>query len=210
MEEQILNMHSSLQEYFGDIDIYLFDQILKGRFNGCKTILDVGCGNGRNVVYFLRQSFEVYGIDKSPEAIAQVKELAQQLAPQLPVENFRVGLVEEMPFPDNTFDLVICSAVLHFARNEDHFDKMLRSIWRVLKPGGFMFARLASSIGLEHIVRNLGNKRYYLPDGSERFLVDEPMLLNYTTTLNGELFEYLKTTNVQNLRCMTTWCVRKK
>jgi len=69
-------MQNNLQEYFGNIDIYLFDQLLKGRFNTCKTILDVGCGSGRNLIYFLRQSVDVYGIDSSPDAIAEVKKLA--------------------------------------------------------------------------------------------------------------------------------------
>ena len=74
-----------------------------------------------------------------------------------------------------------------------------------------MFSRLASSIALEHLVlQDLGNGRYHLPDGSDRFLVNEPLLLYYTNALNGELYEPLKTTQVQNLRCMTIWCVLKK
>jgi len=115
-----------------------------------------------------------------------------------------------MPFMDNYFDLVISSAVLHFAYNHTHFDKMVRSAWRVLKPGGFLFARLASDIGIETLVTPLGEGRHLLPDGSERYLVNEDVLLSYTSELNGELYEPIKTTNVQNLRCMTTWCVRKK
>jgi len=203
-------MKGNLQAYLGNIDIYLFDQILKGRFENCKSILDVGCGKGRNLIYFLQQNIDVFGRDKSPAAIADVKLLAQKLAPHLPTDNFRVGLVEELPYAENTFDLIICSAVLHFAQNKTHFDRMVRSIWRVLKPGGFLFVRLASNIGLEHLVQDVGNGRYHLPDGSERFLVNESDLLYYTNMLNGELFEYIKTTNVQNLRCMTTWCVQKK
>jgi len=203
-------MQNTLPEYFGNIDIYLFDQLLKGRFNTCKTILDVGCGSGRNLIYFLRQSVDVYGVDSSPDAIAEVKNLAREIAPHLPAGNFQVGLAEALPFSAATFDLVICSAVLHFAQDQDHFDRMLRSMWHVLKPGGFMFTRLASSIGVEHLVQDLGNGRYHLPDGSDRFLVNEPLLLYYTNALNGELYEPLKTTLVQNLRSMTTWCLRKR
>ncbi len=70
--------------------------------------------------------------------------------------------------------------------------------------------RLASDIGIENLVIDAGNRRYFLPDGSERFLVNEQMLLHYTNKLNGELYEPIKTTNVQNLRCMTTWCLKKK
>jgi len=203
-------MHNNLKEQFGNIDIYLFDQLLKGRFDNCQKVLDAGCGSGRNLVYFLANRFEVYGIDQSIEAIEVTKARAANLAPANPTDNFVVCNVEEMPFADNYFDLVISSAVLHFAYNHVHFEKMLYATWRVLKPGGFLFARLASNIGIEHLVKHLGEGRHLLPDGSQRYLVDEFLLLSYTNKLNGELYEPIKTTNVQNLRCMTTWCLKKK
>ncbi|ASU33092.1 class I SAM-dependent methyltransferase [Mucilaginibacter xinganensis] len=202
-------MQNNLQQLYGNIDIYLFDQLLKGRFDGCQKVLDAGCGGGRNLVYFLRNGFDVYGIDPNPEAIDAVAELAGMLAPDIPASNFQIGAAEDLPFNDATFDLVISSAVLHFAADTSHFENMLRSMWRVLKPGGYLFARLASDIGIETLVNQLGNGRYLLPDGSERFLVNEEMLLAYTSDLNGQLFEPIKTTNVQNLRCMTTWCIFK-
>jgi tellurite methyltransferase len=202
-------MANNSQQLYGNIDIYLFDQLLKGRFDGCKNVLDVGCGSGRNLIYFLQNGYQVCAIDPNDEAIAQVRELAKALAPALPAINFKVAPAEDMPFDDESFHLAICSAVLHFAYDSNHFDAMLRSIWRVLKPGGYLFARLASDTGIESLVTPLANSRYLLPDGSERFLVNEQILLEYTQILGGELFEPIKTTNVQNLRCMTTWCVRK-
>lgn len=202
-------MKNNLREAFGDIDIYLFDQLLKGRFDVCKTVIDVGCGYGRNLVYFLKNGFEVFGVDKDEAAIDEVRRLSDEIAPLNPASNFRVALVEELPFEDGMFDLAICSAVLHFAKDTDHFDKMVRSIWRVLKPGGFLFARLASDIGIERLITPAGNGRYRLPDGSDRYLVNQQVLLDYTGDLNGQLFEPIKTTNVQNIRCMTTWCVQK-
>jgi tellurite methyltransferase len=202
-------MANNLQQLYGNIDIYLFDQLLKGRFNDCKKVLDAGCGGGRNLVYFLQNGYDVYGIDPNAEAIAQVQSLAGTIAPANPAGNFSVCRAENLPFEDDTFDLVISSAVLHFAADSNDFDAMLRSMWRVLKPGGYFFARLASDIGIEDLVIRLGNSRFALPDGSERFLVNEQILLEYTSELGGELFEPIKTTNVQNLRCMTTWCVRK-
>ena len=203
-------MKLNLRETFGNIDIYLFDQLLKGRFNDCQTILDAGCGKGRNVVYFLQNHYQVYGIDPDPVAIAELKQLAKQIAPHYKPENFQVCSIEALPFKNNAFDLVICSAVLHFARSHHHFEEMLYSLWRVLHPGGFLFARLASSMGIEHLVQPTGNGRYQLPDGSERFLVTEQLLLQYTAALHGDLYEPIKTTNVQNLRCMTTWCLQKR
>jgi ubiquinone/menaquinone biosynthesis C-methylase UbiE len=200
---------NNLQQLFGNIDIYLFDQLLKGTYSQCHKILDVGCGGGRNLIYFLQHGYEVHGIDPNPEAIAAVQELSVALTGKNTMGNFNVGFAETMPFDDSTFDLVICSAVLHFAKNRQHFKAMLTKMWQVIKPGGYLFVRLASSIGIENLVQPLGHSRYLLPDGSERFLVTEEDLLHYTQKLNSYLHEPIKTTNVQNLRCMTTWCLQK-
>jgi SAM-dependent methyltransferase len=200
----------NLREWVGEMDIYLFDQLQKGRLDDCKSVLDVGCGGGRNLVYFLRGGFDVFAIDRDPHAIDRVRELAAKLAPALPADNFRVGDIEEMAQDDAGFDAVISCALLHFADDEDHFDRMLGAMWQVLNPGGLFFVRLASSIGLEDRVRKISGRRYTLPDGSERFLVDEPMLLELTERLGGTLLDPLKTTVVQDQRCMTTWCLRKK
>jgi len=202
-------MQTSLQQSFGNIDIYLFDQLLKGTYTKCRKVLDVGCGGGRNLVYFLQNGFEVYGVDPNSDAIAAVRELSSNLSGLNPPDNFIVATAEDLPFKDETFDLVISSAVLHFAKSKQHFESMLFSMWRPLKPGGYFFARLASDIGIESLVKNLGNGQYLLPDGSERFLVNEQQLLYYTGALNAYLYEPIKTTNVQNLRCMTTWCLQK-
>jgi ubiquinone/menaquinone biosynthesis C-methylase UbiE len=202
-------MMITVRELFGDIDIYLFDQILKGRFNSDMKILDAGCGGGRNLVYFLREGYEVFGIDQNRQAIEQVQSLALKLAPNLSQNNFQVSSVEKMPFPAEHFDVVISSAVLHFAGNQEHFHEMLAEMWRVLKSGGLFFARLASSIGIEDRIQQSQNRRFLLPDGSERFLVDEDLLTAAANQLGGIWQEPLKTTNVQNLRCMSTWVLRK-
>lgn len=202
-------MQNNLQQLYGNIDIYLFDQLLKGRFDHCHKIIDIGCGGGRNLHYFLQNGFEVFGIDPNADAIDHVKKLSATLAPENSSANFVVANAEDLIYPYNFFDLAICSAVLHFATSHVHFDAMLRSVWRTLKPGGYLFARLASDIGIETLVQPLGNGVYRLPDGSTRYLVNQQLLLQYTAHLGAELFEPIKTTNVQNLRCMTTWCLRK-
>ncbi len=198
-----------VQAQFGNIDIYLFDQILKGRYQPGQKVLDVGCGAGRNSYFFLKNGFEVYGVDQSPEAIASIQALAASAQNDYPLDRFQLSSIEGMNFKKDSFDIVICNAVLHFAKNDEHFDQMLRSIWQVLKPGGYFFCRLASTIGVEQQVKPLGDRRYELPSGTIWYLVDEAMLLQYTRELQGELIEYIKTTNVQNLRAMTTWCLRK-
>ncbi len=200
----------SLQEQFGQIDIYLFDQLLKGRILPGMRILDTGCGGGRNLVYFLREGYEVCAVDRDQEAVDGVRSLARMLAPALPDSNFRVEPVERMSFDDACADVVISSAVFHFARDDEHFESMLRGAWRVLKPGGLFFCRLGSTIGMESQVESIQGRRYKSPDGSERYLVDEALLLSMGTRFGGELADPLKTTVVQNQRAMTTWVLRKK
>jgi len=199
----------NIQDYFGGIDIYLFDQLLKGRISPPMRVLDAGCGSGRNLVYFLREKYEVSGVDYSAEAIDHTRRLAATLAPELPSGNFRVEAIEEMSFPDATFDLVISSAVLHFAQTEAHWQRMVKEMWRVLAPGGILFARLASTIGVERFVERIEGRRFRLPDGNELFLVDDEMLIAATHELGGELLEPVKTVVVQRRRSMATWCLLK-
>jgi tellurite methyltransferase len=194
---------------FGSIDIYLFDQLLKGHVTSNMKVLDAGCGVGRNLVYFLRSGVDVSGVDQSIESIKQLRSFVAQTAPHLPPENFRHESVESMSFPDATFDFVISSAVLHFARDEEHWQLMVNEMWRVLKTGGILFARLASTVGLEDKVRQIDGRRFHLPDGSDRFLVDYSLLESTTRKLGGEWIESFKTVLVHNQRSMSNWCIRK-
>ncbi|WP_103104918.1 class I SAM-dependent methyltransferase [Brevibacillus reuszeri] len=200
----------NLAEQFGNIDIYLFDQLLKGRITKDMRILDAGCGSGRNLVYFLRNGYTVHAVDRSEEAIRAVRQLGATLAPDWSEEQARVEAVERMSFASESFDFVISNAVLHFAEDEAHFQQMMEELWRVLAPGGMLFIRLASSIGIEDRIKLLGNQRYLLPDGSTRFLVNEETMLETTAALEGSLFEPIKTVNVAGLRCMSTWCLKKE
>jgi tellurite methyltransferase len=193
-----------LRAQFGDIDIYLFDQLLKGRIARGMRVVDAGCGYGRNLVYLLRAGFEAFGVDADPSAVASVRNMAGSLAP-----NFHVAKVEAMPFGNAFADVMISSAVLHFARDDEQFHAMLREMWRVLKPGGLLFCRLASSIGIEGQIQEVQGRRYLLPDGSQRYLVDEAQLLRVAQELGGVLVDPLKTTVVQNQRSMTTWVLSK-
>jgi len=198
-----------LNAAFGNIDIYLFDQLLRGRIVKGMRIFDAGCGSGRNLVYLLRAGFDVSGIDEDPIAISNVRALTRDVAPNLPEARFQVASLEAPGVPDASADVVIVSAVLHFARDQAQFDAMLRGAWRVLAPGGLFFARLASTIGIDGELRHLGGRRYALPDGTNRYLVDEAILLDYARVLGGELLDPIKTSVVQHQRAMTTWVMRK-
>ncbi len=201
---------SDLRSQFGDIDVYLFDQLLRGRLPPRSRVLDAGCGSGRNLVYLLQAGYEVFGLDQDATSIKTVQQLAARLAPHLPAENFRVEAIERNSFPDQFADVVISNAVLHFARDDAQFATMLRATWRVLRPGGLLFCRLASNIGMEQAVTPIAGRWHRLPDGTERYLVDEALLMRFTRELEGELLDPIKTTVVQGQRCMTTWVVRKR
>ncbi len=200
---------SNIRDEFGDIDIYLFDQIQKGRFEAGVTVLDAGCGGGRNLVWLMRNGFDVSAIDVDERAVGAVRAMAGRLAPELASENFRVAELDAIPFASGTFDRVICNAVLHFAADRAQFDRWVAEMWRVLKPGGMFFARLASSIGIEQLLVPTSSGRFMMPDGLELFIVDEQMLRDATASVSGRFLEPVKTTNVENLRCMTTWVLVK-
>jgi tellurite methyltransferase len=201
-------MPLTVQEQFGQIDIYVFDQILRGNIAAGMRVLDAGCGYGRNLVHLLREGCEIFALDESSEAIDHVRNLSASLGTGLPAENFQVGFIERIPFPDASVDVVICNSVLHFARDEDHFRKMLAEMWRVLRPGGLFFCRLGSRIGMDF--EPAGGNSYVIGDGSVWYLVDEAMLLELTEEMNAILVDPLKTTIVQDYRCMTTWVLRKR
>ena len=170
-------------------------------------VLDAGCGYGRNLVYLLRHGCEVLALDADPRGVDYVRRMAQSFDASLPAENFQIGAIEQMPFPDQCADVVLCSSVLHFSRDAAHFQAMLAELWRVLRPSGLLFTRIGSRIGMDFAP--LGNGLYRTGDGSAWFLVDEAMLMAQTARWNATLVDPLKTTIVQNHRCMTTWVVRK-
>ena len=201
-------MNPSVQDQFGQIDIYVFDQILRGNIVPGMRVLDAGCGFGRNLVHLLREGCEVFALDADPEGVAHVRQMAALLNTGLPAANFQVGAIEQMPFTNAFADVVLCNSVLHFARDEQHFRAMLTELWRVLKPGGMLFCRIGSRIGMAFEQAREGI--FSIGDGQEWFLVDEAMLLSLTKELDAVLVDPLKTTVVQDYRCMTTWVLRKR
>jgi SAM-dependent methyltransferase len=201
-------MPLTVQEQFGQIDIYVFDQILRGNIAAPMCVLDAGCGYGRNLVHLLREGCQVFALDADAQAIDHVRLLSASLSTGLPADNFQIGQIEKMPFPSDFADVVLCNSVLHFSRDEKHFHAQLAELWRVLRPGGLLFCRLGSRIGMdfEPVRANI----FRVGDGSEWFLVDEDMLLELTEELNAVQVDPIKTTIVQDYRCMTTWVLRKR
>ncbi|MCC9135224.1 class I SAM-dependent methyltransferase [Pontibacter silvestris] len=200
---------SELSSLFANIDIYLFDQLLKGRINAGMRLLDAGCGNGRNIKYLIQAGLDVFGADVSEVAIQELQELAARIAPHLPQENFTVSDLRSLPYPDACFDVVLCSAVLHFAKSENHFREMVTELWRVLKPDGMLFCRFSTTIGLEGKLHHLQDRFYQMPHGKTWFLADKKILQEVEHQLKAERLEPLKTVLVEEERTMTTWVLRK-
>jgi SAM-dependent methyltransferase len=199
----------SLLEGLGGLDIYLIDQLMKGRLTPGARILDAGCGGGRNSELFLRFGYEVFAVDQAARATRQTLGLAREVGAQRPDGWISRQDVDALGFRSGSFDVVISSALLHFARDREHFGAMVEEMWRVLAPGGLFFARLASTIGIEAEVEALGEGRFRLPNGVEWLLVDRGSLLEWSERLGGRLIEPIKTTVVDDQRAMTTWCLVK-
>lgn len=193
-----------LTEILGNADIYLIDQILKGRYQQNDLILDAGCGSGRNLHYFHKSDFTFYANDNNPEHIENLQKRYPKLA-----TNFKVAALENMSFSDEMFDHVLCNAVLHFAKSETHFKEMFSELVRVLKKGGSLFIRMTSDIGIEGKPTLLHDGVYFLPDGSHRFLLTRDLLNEMLSTHQLSLLENVKSTNVSDLRSMTTLVLMK-
>lgn len=202
--------YSELNKELGNIDIYLLDQILKGRYNKSMKILDVGCGEGRNLIYFLNNGFDIYGIDKNAAAIQMLQYIARTINTKYEHRRFIQSAIEGIPFNEGEFDVIICSAVLHFAENDAHFHKMLGSICSVTKTGGSLFIRMTSDIGIEDKVFEVSEGQYQIPDGSIRYLLKRKAIPELLSKYNLSLVEPVKTVNVEDKRCMTTLVLRKE
>lgn len=201
--------YQELNQELGNLDIYLLDAILKGRFSPGMRILDAGCGEGRNLHWFIRNHFDAWGCDSNPAAIKMLQYVARSLDPKFDKNRFITAAVEELPYPDEMFDATICNAVLHFSANEDHFKKMWGQLYRSLKTGGMLFVRTASVFGLESSAEELEDGKYMLPDGSIRFLLSQALLDELLANYSFRLLEPVKTVLVQNARSMTTLVLEK-
>ena len=195
----------SINELIGNTDIYLLDQIMKGRYGTGEKILDAGCGNGRNLIWFLKNDFEMYAVDKDTMSIYYL----ESAYPHFNKERWQVAEIDKLPFGNNFFDHMISSAVLHFAKSVSHFKNMLAEMVRVLKPDGSLFIRMTSDIGIEKKVKHIENGVYHIPDGSIRFLLTPALLKEAMHENNLSFIEPLKTVNVDNVRCMSTLVLRK-
>jgi len=200
---------SELNKLLGNIDIYLLDQILKGRFSTGMKILDAGCGEGRNSVYFINGGYQVFGIDHSETAVQYCRYMAKSLDKCYDSHRFQVAGLEEIPFHKEAFDAVICSAVLHFAADETSFWQMMNEMLRVLKPGGILWFRMTTAFGgILEKSQSLRGGKYLLPDGSGRFLLTESHVVKLHE-MGLKFLEHPKSVLVHGQRAMGVFVMEK-
>jgi tellurite methyltransferase len=197
-------MNNNVELLLGQTDIYLVDQFMKGRYKPGECILDAGCGGGRNMHWFLQNHFNITGIDENENTIEQLKEKYRDAGVY-----FKVAPLYDSGFADNSFHHIICSAVLHFAKSTAEFISMFAELVRILKPGGSLFIRMASDIGIEDKVELIADGVYQVPDGSTRFLLNRQLLADCMQQNNLSFAEPVKTTNVDDVRCMSTLVLLK-
>jgi ubiquinone/menaquinone biosynthesis C-methylase UbiE len=193
--------YTETQAILGKVDIYLIDQILKNRYAPDDSILDAGCGEGRNLKWFYANNYKISGIDTDIERLENAKLIYPKSA-----ANFQVGDLDALPYGENEFNHVICSAVLHFSENEKHFFTMFSELVRVLKPQGTLLIRMGSNIGLD------GNMPYLKESQTNRagtFFLTREHINKIRENYNIELIELVKTTNVEDKRAMTTLVIKK-
>lgn len=109
-----------------------YTQVL-GRFTTGKQALEVGCGGGILAEEIASAGFTLTGIDPAERSLQTAREHAKLLNLDI---DYRFGLGENIPFPDNHFDVVFCCDVLEHVRN---LPKCISEFQRVLKPGGVFF-----------------------------------------------------------------------
>lgn len=105
-----------------------------------RDVLDLGCGNGRHVVYFGKQNLRVSGIDISPQAIEWAREWCARVGVSA---DLRVCSIDALPYEHGSFDAVVSHGVL------DHVPAPLaaaavKEVFRMLRPGGIFYCDLRS------------------------------------------------------------------
>ncbi len=200
---------SELRHELQNIDIYLLDQIMKGRYKPDHRILDAGCGSGRNLFWLLKNNFDIYAVDAQKEALEALVQSANSLKIDLHPEKVKIADLRYLEFDSGFFDHIICSAVLHFAKSHQHFEKMFAELVRLLKPSGTLFIRMTSNIGIEKVVEEIESGVHHIPDGSVRYLLTKNMLAKIMRQHRLTFLEPLKTVNVNDERCMSTLMLQK-
>lgn len=176
------------------MDLYLMDAILKGHLPEKGSVLDLGCGEGRNGIFFIKNNYQYHGIDQDASKIRLLEYLCKPIA-TVKVK-FTVGSMQNAEY-HGTYNLIIASRILHFAQNYQDF----RSIWAKinfsLKPGGVLYLAMDSAI-IPDLVQKQDDGKHEFHDGRISFCLTDSL---YNEILPGfKEIEELKTVAYANKR----------
>lgn len=133
--------YQKLLENFANTDLDVIDQLLKRRIPAESKILDAGCGEGRNLTYFIKNEYPVWAIDSDPLAVKYCQYYGKSIRPEFNSENILTDSIEEMLFPSSFFDVVFCINVIHAIPDNNLALLMLKKLSQVLKPGGYLLLK---------------------------------------------------------------------
>jgi tellurite methyltransferase len=200
-------MDMSIIEELGKMDIYLIDQLMKGRIDKDAKILDAGYGRGRNLEYFVRNNYDIEGIDHNPSYKDIVIQQITQWNNDFNTANIITGSVDDLPYKSETFDFVFSVAVLHFSQSHAQFEMMLDEMLRVLKPNGYLMFRMTSWHTFTLQAKNESGI-ITIADGP-RYMLDIDWLKENIEKRGHRFADPIKTTNVDGHRTMTTVVIQK-
>ena len=130
---------TELNKTLGNIDLHLLDQVLKGRFKKDGSLLDAGCGEGRNLHYFLGQGFDTYIVDKDPSSIQMVQMIARSLKTTVSGDHSFVGDIEEIQW--KSFQSILLVNVIQHFEDMHKLTSTLAGLFRILHSHGILFVK---------------------------------------------------------------------
>lgn len=155
-------------------------------FGGAAKVLDLGCGQGRHVIYAHEMGLDPYGVDLSDKAIGDAREWAKRAGVAQPEERLKQGDIRHLPWADGFFDVVVSHGVLdsmHFAIACE----AMQEAHRVLKPGAFFYCDLVSGDDSAHS-REFAEEEV-VEAGRERGTIQSYFNYAKILTLIGDRFE---------------------
>ncbi len=190
-----------INNYFGDMDIFLMDLILKGKIPEKGKVLDAGCGEGRNGIYFINNQYSYTGVDTDRSKVSLIEFLSGGTESSFFVEDIKTFAERK-----ETFDFIVCSRVLHFAESVDHFYEMWNDLISMLNPRAIIYISMDSVIDTD-IGEAKDNGRFLFPDGEVRFAITKEI---YKDIKKGfEEIESLKTLVAHEKRAQSFIALKK-
>jgi len=113
-------------------------------------ILEIGCGNSRNLIPFAKLNFECHGIDFSKKMLQQSQKLSKKYNVKI---NLQEANMTQLPYKNNYFNYILHISSLHHLKSEDRILKALKESYRVLIPNGLMLLTVWNKLQLRFLLK---------------------------------------------------------